>query len=204
MRSDLIKQIVIVSAKSASMTETASFPPDPNSRSSTIHTVRREIEDTGGEAVAIPVDVRSYESIQSLVSTVAESYGQIDVLIYNAGAIWWSAIRTTPMARFRLMQQTNPEGLYGCVQAVLPHFEKRGIGRIVTVCPPIYSRFFRGKTAYAMGKVGMSVLVKGLAMDFERGGHVKGKERGEGMAIVGIWPATVGHLRGLQICTSFY
>lgn len=51
------------------------------------------------------------------------------------------------------------------------------------VSPPIYSRFFRGKTAYAMGKVGMSVLTKGLAMDWER----EGKKE---MAITSIWPAT--------------
>ena len=67
------------------------------------------------------------------------------------------------MKRFQLMQKVNAEGLYGCVQACLPHFVANGWqGRIVVVCPPIYERFFRGKTAYAMGKVGMSVLVKGL------------------------------------------
>ena len=88
------------------------------------------------------------------------------------------------MKRFQLMQKINPEGLYGCVQACLPHFEAQGWkGRIIVVSPPIYSRFFRGKTAYAMGKVGMSVLTKGLAMDFEREGK-------EGMAVTSIWPAT--------------
>ena len=67
------------------------------------------------------------------------------------------------MKRFQLMQKVNAEGLYGCVQACLPFFaENEWQGRIVVVCPPIYERFFRGKTAYAMGKVGMSVLVKGL------------------------------------------
>ena len=67
------------------------------------------------------------------------------------------------MKRFQLMQKVNAEGVYGCVQACLPHFADNGWqGRIVVVCPPIYERFFRGKTAYAMGKVGMSVLVKGL------------------------------------------
>jgi hypothetical protein len=51
------------------------------------------------------------------------------------------------------MQQVNPEGLYATVQAALPFFEKNGWnGRVVVVSPPIYSRFFRGKTAYAMGE----------------------------------------------------
>ena len=55
------------------------------------------------------------------------------------------------MKRFQLMQRVNPEGLYGTVQAVLPHLKHHGHGRIIVVSPPIYSRFFRGKTAYAMG-----------------------------------------------------
>jgi NAD(P)-dependent dehydrogenase (short-subunit alcohol dehydrogenase family) len=83
------------------------------------------------------------------------------------------------------MQRVNPEGLYKTIQASLPHFKRNGWkGRIIVVSPPIYSRFFRGKTAYAMGKVGMSVLTKGLAMDFEREG------KGE-MSITSIWPAVV-------------
>ena len=81
------------------------------------------------------------------------------------------------------MQQINPEGLYAAVSAALPIFERQGWkGRIIVVSPPIYSRFFRGKTAYAMGKVGMSVLTKGLAMDFQRQGY-------KDMAITSIWPA---------------
>lgn len=62
------------------------------------------------------------------------------------------------MKRFQLMQRVNPEGLYGTVQACLPHLYRngeggKGKGRIVVISPPIYSRFLKGKTAYAMGKV---------------------------------------------------
>jgi NAD(P)-dependent dehydrogenase (short-subunit alcohol dehydrogenase family) len=84
------------------------------------------------------------------------------------------------------MQRVNIEGLYGVVSSALPHFEQADgewRGRIIVVSPPIYSRFFRGKTAYAIGKVGMSVLTKGLAMDFAREGK-------KGMAISSLWPAT--------------
>ena len=93
-------------------------------------------------------------------------------------------MENTPMKRFQLMQRVNIEGLYGTVQAALPHLKQEKTGRIIVVSPPIYSRFFRGKTAYAMGKVGMSVLTKGLAMDFERQGL-------KNMAITSIWPAAV-------------
>lgn len=111
------------------------------------------------------------------------------MLIYNSGAIYWASVEDTPVKRFKLMQSVNPEGLYSTVQAALPHLKKspgnggNNGGRIVVVSPPIYSRFFRGKTAYAMGKVGMSVLTKGLAMDFVRQGLA------DRMAITSIWPA---------------
>jgi NAD(P)-dependent dehydrogenase (short-subunit alcohol dehydrogenase family) len=159
------------------------FPPDPNSPASTISTVEREIREAGGTATAIPVDTRSPLSVTTLFTGAVSLYGRIDVIVYNSGAIWWSSVQNTPLKRFQLMQQVNVEGLYAVVQAALPQFEKQGWkGRIIVVSPPIYSRFFRGKTAYAMGKVGMSVLTKGLAMDWEREGK-------KDMAITSIWPA---------------
>ncbi|TVY24117.1 hypothetical protein LHYA1_G006667 [Lachnellula hyalina] len=81
-----------------------------------------------------------------------------NVLVYNSGAIWWVSVENAPMKRFQLMQRINVEGLYGTIQAAFQ--EPRP--RIIVVSPPIYSRFFRGKTARAMGKIGMSVLTKGL------------------------------------------
>ncbi|KAF4153720.1 hypothetical protein CNMCM6069_000343 [Aspergillus lentulus] len=175
---------VVVAAKTTSDAyATVPFPPDPNSSQSTINTVEREIKESGGEAFALPVDVRDVKQVENLVHEAVRLAGRLDVLVYNSGAIWWSSVANTPTKRFQLMQRVNPEGLYASVQAALPYFEKNGWkGRIIVVSPPIYSRFFRGKTAYAMGKVGMSVLTKGLAMDFVRQGA-------KDMAITSIWPA---------------
>ena len=91
-------------------------------------------------------------------------------------------------------------GLYGTVQAALPEFYKNGkngAGRIVVISPPIYSRFLRGKTAYAMGKWGMSALTMGLPFDWEREGRSE-------MAITSLWPAAVSlacNLGGQRVCT---
>ncbi|KAF3022444.1 hypothetical protein E8E14_008596 [Neopestalotiopsis sp. 37M] len=175
---------VVVAAKSTSdASKVHPFPPDPNSPESTISTVTREILEAGGDAVAIAVDTRDYDSIRNLVSETVKHHGRLDVLVYNSGAVWWASVEDTPFKRFQLMQRVNVEGLYGVVQEALQHL-KRTSGRIVVVSPPIYSRFFRGKTAYAMGKVGMSVLTKGLAMDFARQGL-----EAKGMSITSLWPA---------------
>lgn len=175
---------VVIAAKSTSDAyATKPFPPDPNSPQSTISTVCREILEAGGQATAIAVDTRDPESIQRMVDETVKVYGHLDVLIYNPGAIWWASVENTPTKRYQLMQSVNELGLYASVQSALPYFKANGWkGRIIVVSPPIYSRFFRGKTAYAMGKVGMSVLTKGLAMDWEREGK-------KDMAITSIWPA---------------
>ncbi|CAG8122302.1 unnamed protein product [Penicillium nalgiovense] len=189
---------VMLSAKTTSDASAVTpFPPDPNSPQSTINTVEREIREAGGHAATVAVDVRDAAQIQHSVEETVRVFGKLDVLVYNSGAIWWSSVENTPLKRFKLMQQVNPEGLYATIQAALPFFGKGGWkGRIIVVSPPIYSRFFRGKTAYAMvclticaddalyvGKVGMSVLVKGLAMDFVRQGRNE-------MAVTSIWPAS--------------
>jgi len=168
-------------------TKCVPFPPNPNSQRSTINTVAREISEAGGEALALQVDVRDFENIQEMVKRTIQTYGRLDVLVYNSGAIWWASVEKTPIKRFQLMQRVNPEGLYGCVQACLPHLYRnaeKGRGRIIVISPPIYSRFLRGKAAYAMGKWAMSALTMGLAMDFEREGRSE-------MAITSLWPAAV-------------
>lgn len=128
-----------------------------------------------------------------MVDQTIKKYNRLDVLVYNSGAIWWASVENTPMKRFQLMQRINPEGLYGAIQASLPHFYKngsdgKGKGRIVVISPPIYSRFLKGKTAYAMGKVcranpwssthvntvyqfGMSALTMGLVSTTEYERH---------------------------------
>ncbi|KAF7347295.1 putative Hydroxysteroid dehydrogenase-like protein 2 [Mycena venus] len=176
---------VVVSGKSLSDASVVRpFPPDPNSSQSTASTVTREITEAGGTALALVVDTRNPDSIDALFASTWKHFGRLDAVIYNAGAIWWASVAKTPMRRFQLMQQVNVEGLYASVQTSLPYFERGGWrGRIIVVSPPIYSRFFRGKTAYAMGKVGMSVLTKGLAMDWQREGK-------HDMAITSIWPAS--------------
>ncbi|KAK2054010.1 short chain dehydrogenase [Colletotrichum caudatum] len=174
---------VVVAAKTTSDASKATpFPPDPNSQQSTVSTVAREIHEAGGDATPVAVDVRDQDSVSRMVEQTIARYGRLDVLVYNSGAIWWASVEDTPPRRFQLMQRVNPEGLYLTLHAALPHLKRRRRGRVVVVSPPIYSRFFRGKTAYAMGKVGMSVLTKGLAMDFVRQGL-------DEMAITSIWPA---------------
>lgn len=156
---------VVVAAKSTSDASTTTpFPPDPNSPASTISTVAREIAELGLTALAVSVDTRDVASIEEMFRISWQRFGRLDVLVYNPGAIWWASVQNTPMKRFQLMQKVNVEGLYGAIQSSLPYFERAGWkGRVIVVSPPIYSRFFRGKTAYAMGRSDRLSYLTGVA-----------------------------------------
>lgn len=96
---------VVVAAKTTSDASKCSpFPPDPNSSQSTINTVAREIQENGGEATAIQLDVRSFENIEDMVRQTVKKYGRIDVVVYNSGAIWWASVEKTDFKRFQLLQ----------------------------------------------------------------------------------------------------
>ncbi|XP_078607561.1 hydroxysteroid dehydrogenase-like protein 2 isoform X2 [Branchiostoma floridae x Branchiostoma japonicum] len=146
----------------------------------TIHTVSNEITSGGGHALPISCNVRNPEEINNAVSTCIREFGGLDFAVYNAGAILWEKVIDTPLKRFDLMMDVNVRGAYVMLQAVLPHMLERKAGRILLVAPPIYSRFFKGKTPYAVTKVGMTVLVHGLARELEN----------TGVSISALWPAT--------------
>ncbi|XP_005104217.1 hydroxysteroid dehydrogenase-like protein 2 [Aplysia californica] len=163
---------VCVSAKTTESTEKT-----PGS----VYDVANEIVQNGGEAFPIKCDVRSDENVQATIDTCIEKFGQIDVAVYNAGAILWKPVVETPLKRWDLMNEVNARGSYSMVTKLLPHMLDRKSGRLILVAPPIYNRFFKGKTPYSMTKIAMTTLVHGLANELA----------GTGVSISAIWPATV-------------
>lgn len=147
----------------------------------TIYDVVNEIKAKGGEAFPVRCDVRSEEDIFNAISQTIQWYGGVDVAIYNAGSISWKYVAETTMKTFDLMNQINARGAFCLVSKILPHMLDNKHGRIILVAPPIYNRFFKGKTPYSMTKVASTVLVHGLANELV----------GSGVTINALWPATV-------------
>ena len=133
----------------------------------TIFATAKEVESLGLGSRAIPIEcnVRNVEDINNAVETCISHFGSLDVVVYNSGAILWNKVIDTSMKRFNLLMDVNIKGAYGLTQAVLPSFLENGRGKIIMVSPPIYSRFFKGKTPYAISKIGMSILVQGLSTE---------------------------------------
>ncbi|XP_061197543.1 hydroxysteroid dehydrogenase-like protein 2 [Saccostrea echinata] len=145
-----------------------------------IHDVVRDITKEGGVAIPIKCNARKSNDIQDAVTTCIEKFGKLDLAVYNAGAILWKPVIETPLSRFDLLHEVNVRGAYTMVQQVLPHFLERNTGRIILVSPPVYKRFFKGKTPYSISKIGMTVLTHGLANEL----------KDTGVSISSLWPAT--------------
>ena len=86
----------------------------------TIYSVAKEVDEAGGQGLAVQVDVRDDESIKNLIEKTVERFGGIDVVINNAGAIKLAGAASLPMKRFDLMYQINTRAVLALSQAALP------------------------------------------------------------------------------------
>jgi citronellol/citronellal dehydrogenase len=138
----------------------------------TIHTAAREIEEAGGRALPLVVDVREEAAVAKAVQQCAEHFGGIDICINNASAINLASIREIDMRRYDLIQQINTRGTFVTSRACLPYLEKAANPHILTLSPPLDLRpkWFAGRLAYALSKYGMSLCMLGLAEEFRTAG----------------------------------
>lgn len=165
---------VVIAAKS-----TEPHPKLPG----TIHSVAEEVNQAGGQGLAVQVDVRDDSSIQNMVDKTVECFGGIDAVINNAGAIKLAGAASLPMKRFDLMYQINTRAVLACSQAALPWLKKSENGHILNLSPPINldPKWFMHYGPYTTTKYGMSMLTIGLAEEFKR----------YGISVNSLWPQTV-------------
>jgi len=149
----------------------------------TIYSVAKEVDEAGGQGLAVQVDVRDDESIKNLIEKTVERFGGIDVVINNAGAIKLAGAASLPMKRFDLMYQINTRAVLALSQAALPWLKKSDNGHIINLSPPINldPKWFMHYGPYTTTKYGMSMLTIGLAEEFKR----------SGVSVNSLWPQTV-------------
>jgi len=152
----------------------------------TIFTAAKEIEDLGGKALPVVVDVRSEAAIQESVEQTVKHFGGIDILINNASAISLTGTQETPMKTYDLMHSINTRGTYLVSKCCLPYLkDSASKGRnphILNNSPPLSLKpiWFKNHVAYTMAKYGMSMCVLGMAEEFKEAG----------IAVNAIWPKT--------------
>lgn len=163
---------VVIAAKSVASTEKL-----PGS----IHTVAKEVEACGVRALPVQIDVRDADQIEALAARTAQEFGRIDILINNAGALWWQELLDTPAKRFDLVMSVNARASFLLCRAVLPHLKERRWGHIINMSPPIDLKVVPGKIAYFISKFGMTLLSHGLAEEV----------RPFNVGVNSLWPVTI-------------
>src|SRR5262249_29889011 len=146
-----------------------------------IHTVATEVEALGGEALPFQVDVREADQVDAMARATLDRFGRIDVLINNAGALFWQPLLETPAKRFDLVMGVNVRPAFLCAGAVLPALIERRWGHIINMSPPLDLALVPGRIAYAISKLGMTLLTHGLAEEV----------RPHNVAVNSLWPVTV-------------
>jgi citronellol/citronellal dehydrogenase len=148
----------------------------------TIFSAAREIEDAGGKALAVQLDIRSDEQVKEAVQKAADTFGGIDALINNASAIQLSNTEQTEPKRFDLMHDVNVRGTFLMTRACLPLLKKGNNPHILTLSPPLNMdlKWFKSHLAYTLSKYNMSMMALGWSEEF----------RPYGIASNALWPRT--------------
>ncbi|CAM8986588.1 hypothetical protein QQ045_006047 [Rhodiola kirilowii] len=81
----------------------------------------------------LELDVRSDESVDSVVKRVVERFGKVDVLVNNAGVLCVGPLAEVPISAVQETYDTNVFGALRMIQAVVPHMASRRKGKIVNV-----------------------------------------------------------------------
>ena len=129
------------------------------------HEVARTLRDSGGAALPVMVDVTDAESIAAMADSALTEFGQIDVLVNNAGARIIKGLMQHNAADWDRMIQVNLTGPFLCAQAVIPHMVERKSGKIINLAS-IASFIGRpNRCAYVAAKSGVLGLTRAMAAD---------------------------------------
>ena len=146
----------------------------------TIFTAAAEIEEAGGVALPLRVDLRDESQVRAALAETAKRFGGIDIVVNNAAAMALADTRHIDMARFDMMHQVNVRGAFMASKFALPFLERAPNPHILMIAPPLDLRekFFAAHTAFSMSKFGMSMMALGLTAEL----------RSKGVAVNTLWP----------------
>ncbi len=147
----------------------------------TIHTAAQAVQEAGGQALPLVVDIRHEDQVAAAVEQAVARFGGIDIVVNNASAISKTGTLATDPKRWDLMHGINARGSFVVTRCCLPHLLKAANPHVLMLSPPLNmeERWFAPNVAYTMAKYGMSMLVLGMAGEF----------RGQ-VAFNALWPRT--------------
>lgn len=116
-------------------------------------------------SLALALDVTNVQQIGNAVTQALAKFGQIDVLVNNAGIGYFSSIEEADEIEIRKMFEINVFGLAHMTQAVLPHMRARKSGHILNIASIGGLRSFPGVGFYNATKYAVDGLSESLAKE---------------------------------------
>jgi NADP-dependent 3-hydroxy acid dehydrogenase YdfG len=134
-------------------------------RSERIEALAADILRDGGKATAVVVDVTKREDLERLAEEAIAAYGQIDVLLNNAGLMPLSPVDRLRVDEWDRMLDVNLRGVLYGIAAVLPHMKQRRSGHIINVSSVAAHKVFPGSAVYSATKAAVRTPSEGLRQD---------------------------------------
>jgi NAD(P)-dependent dehydrogenase (short-subunit alcohol dehydrogenase family) len=128
----------------------------------------REIRESGHRALFVETDVRSRGSVEAMVMAALAEFGQIDVLMNNAGITKWAPAEEVAQQDWQDVIDINLNGVFYCCQAVARHMIERRSGRIINIASMsgLIANRPQAQASYNASKAAVMHLTKSLAAEW--------------------------------------
>ncbi|AQL43374.1 short chain dehydrogenase [Halorientalis sp. IM1011] len=125
------------------------------------------IEDAGGDAIFVEVDVSDLDSVEHMVETAVETYGSLDFAHNNAGILTdFVEVTGIAEAQWDRIVDINLKGVWACMKAELAVMEAQGEGVIVNTASEAGLVGMGGLSSYSASKHGVVGLTKSVALEY--------------------------------------
>ncbi|MFM8303228.1 MAG: SDR family NAD(P)-dependent oxidoreductase [Actinomycetota bacterium] len=124
------------------------------------------IRASGGEAIAVAVDVADRASVERALDAVRAEFGPILVMVTSAGVAPFEKFLAISLDDWQRTIDVNLTGTFHCLQAVLPDMVAAGWGRIVTISSSSAQQGAPRMGHYSASKGGVIALTRSLAKEF--------------------------------------
>ena len=130
-----------------------------------LKTLVEEVEKIGVKINTYKCDVSDFASSEEFIKNVISDFGQIDVLVNNAGITKDGLIMRMKKEDFEDVIDVNLVGTFNITRNVIPHMIKAKAGRIVNVSSVVGISGNAGQTNYSASKAGIIGFTKSLAKE---------------------------------------
>jgi 3-oxoacyl-[acyl-carrier protein] reductase len=126
--------------------------------------------ENGGEAAPLALDVTAEDAGERMRATAEERFGQLDVLVNNAGFAGWRDLDDVPDEDWRAQYEINVMAPLRAMRAAVPPMVERGWGRIVNVCSTSAKRPSAAMPEYSVAKAAELSLSRLFADRYAKSG----------------------------------